>query len=536
MVPSLVRQAPPPPDYYARNLRFLLDAVAAQSGDLLTADERGFLQAFQGASTSAQRLFARLLTRSGRWLRIDSLNYAEVGDRDRALAELRGAGLAVLTPDAPADALLRLLTRPELAALFPRVRARTKPQWIAECVGRYGDRQIRARVAARHPWVEVGYGHAFAVCQVLFFGGDRQDLSTFVLQDLGIRRYERYPLSPDTRPFEQRGELDRYLSCRRLAPWVERLEQMPQLATALCCALVPPAQSRIEQRTRDRILNQVGRWHERRGEWQQALQSYQHATSHPARERRARILRRLGDEAAVAALLTEIRADPWAPEEQDFARRFAGVRPAPGARVSELRLAAATPGAIERHAIDVLTANGGCGWHLENQLPLGLAGLAFWPQIFAAVKGAFSHPFQLGPRDLFWPDFARTRAAVLAARIRALEAPGAFEHQVREVYAAKYGTANRLVHWGAITPEVLDGLLGNVCHRALLRLAAYTVANLGRARAGFPDLLLVYGRAAWELVEVKGPTDQLQPAQRVWLAALHELQIPVRVLRFRAAC
>ena len=536
MVPSLVRQAPPPPDYYARNLRFLLDAVDAQSGDLLTADERAFLRAFQRASVPAQRLFARLVSRSGDWLRLDSLNYPEVGDRDAAVDELRASGLAALLPDAPADALLRLLSRPELAALFPNIRARTKPLFIAECIGRYADQQVRARVAAVCPWLGVGNRRAFAVCQILFFGGDRQDLSTFVLQDLGIRRYEPYPLSPDTRPFDQRAQLERYLLCRRLAPWAERLEQMPQLAAALQCALSPEAQTRTEQRTRDRLLNHVGRWHERRGEWQQALRCYERAASHPARERRARILRKLGDEPAVAALLADMGADPWAPEEQDFARRFAGLPPAADARITECRLRAATPAAIERHALDLLTANGGWGWHLENQLPLGLAGLAFWEEIFAAVQGAFSHPFQLGPRDLFWPDFARSRSAALAERVRALEAPGAFERQVRAVYAAKHGTANRLVHWGALTPEVLDCLFRCVAPEALLALAAYTVGNLGRARAGFPDLLLVYGRDAWELVEVKGPTDQLQPAQRVWLGVLRELGIPVRVLRFKSAC
>jgi hypothetical protein len=550
MVPSLVRQAPPPPDYYARNLRCVLEAVERQSGDLLTTAERGFIDAYQRAGVDAQRLFARLVSRSGPWSRVDSLRYAEVGEPGAALEELRAVGLAVRNPAAPAEALLNLLTRPELSALFPRISARTKPLWIAECIGRYSDEHVRARIATAHPWVAIGFGRAFAICQVLFFGGDRQDLSAFVLQDLGVLRYEEYPLSPDTRPFDQRRELDRYLLCRSLAPWAERLDQMPQLANALREALAPEALCRTEQRARDGVLNRVGRWCERRGDWQEALRCYEHATSHPARERRARILRRLGDEPAVTRLLAEIQADPWTPEEQDFLRRFR-QRPAPAvasgtqakacvpgaeARVTECRLSGATPRAIERHALDLLTANGGCGWHLENHLPLGLAGLTFWPEIFAAIKGAFSHPFQVAPRDLFWPDFARSRQASLDARLAALEAPGAFEAHVRSVYVSKHGIANRLVHWGAWREELLDALFQNVPEQALRALATYTLFNLGRARAGFPDLLVVYGRGAWELVEVKGPNDQLQPGQRVWLDALRELGLPARVLRFRSAC
>jgi hypothetical protein len=197
-------------------------------------------------------------------------------------------------------------------------------------------------------------------------------------------------------------------------------------------------------------------------------------------------------------------------------------------------LADATPSAIERHALHLLTANGGRGWHLENALPLGLAGLAFWDEIFAPVPGAFSHPFQIAPHDLFWPDFARVRQPALEARVQRLRAPGALAHALRDAHRRKCGTTNRLVHWGALTGEVLDGLLGEVPHEALLRLAIHTIFGLQRARTGFPDLLLVYGRGAWELVEVKGPTDQLQPAQRIWLRVLESLRIPARVLRFRS--
>ena len=45
---------------------------------------------------------------------------------------------------------------------------------------------------------------------------------------------------------------------------------------------------------------------------------------------------------------------------------------------------------------------------------------------------------------------------------------------------------------------------------------------------------MVYGPGAWELVEVKGPTDSLQPAQRTWLSRLDGLGLPARVLRFTA--
>jgi hypothetical protein len=537
-VPELVPQQPPPPDYYAENLRYVLGEVSRRSGELLGDRERRFIRSFESAGVAAQRLFARLVSRTGPWLRVDSLRYAEVDDLPQALETLCRLGLAEWNPAAPADALLPLLRRAELDALFPAVRARTKGLAIEQCVTRYPDTLIRRRVAATCPWVGVGQQQAFLVCLVLFFGGDDQDLSTFVLQDLGLVRYERYPLRPDTRPFRSRRELERYLLCRRLSPASKRLDETPALAGAIRRALWPFAETRTEQRARDRVLNRVGYWHERRGELAEALACYERSTSHPARERRARILRRLGDEDAVARLLAEMRADPWAPEEEDFAARFAtgGRTRRAVAVVTECRLPGPTPPAIERHALALLTANGGRGWHLENLLPLGLAGLAFWDEIFAPVEGAFSHPFQLGPRDLFWPDFARARRAALERRARSLYCPRTLATRLRSVHAARCGTANRLVHWGAITPALLEALLDHVPAPALARLAEHTIFNLHRSRSGFPDLLVVYGRGAWELVEVKGPTDQLQPAQRVWLDVLRGLDMPARVLRFRAPC
>ncbi|MCE2426269.1 MAG: VRR-NUC domain-containing protein, partial [Pseudomonadales bacterium] len=53
--------------------------------------------------------------------------------------------------------------------------------------------------------------------------------------------------------------------------------------------------------------------------------------------------------------------------------------------------------------------------------------------------------------------------------------------------------------------------------------------------SGFPDLTVVYGPGHYEFVEVKGPGDQLQIHQRLWIEALERRRLPVRVLRYRCA-
>jgi hypothetical protein len=540
-VPDLVSQQPPPPDYYAGNLRRLLTDVQERCRSLLSAEEIEFIRACLSAPVPAQRLFARLLSRRGPWLRMDRVSYPEVPDSDAALRQLCRAGLVAVEPVAPADALLNLFTRPELSALFPAVSGRTKSDWIAACVGRYPDGAIRRRLRQRSGWLCVAHWHAYSICRLLYFGDLRQDLSAFVVQDLGILRYESYELSDRTRPFDCRGQVEGYLRLRGLAALCTELQRMPALGPRLLERLWEAPASRVELRLRDKVLLRLGRWHERRGELDAALQCYGRAGSHPGRERRARLLRRLGDEMGVSALLTEMAAEPWSGEEEDFARRFAGrgrnASAGPRRRtdlpVTLLRAAPAPASAVEIQGARLLAANVGCGWHLENRFPLGLAGLLFWDEIYAPVKGAFTNPFQLGPRDLFWPDFAAARRRLLSARVASLQQPGAVAARLNAVRAAKLGIANPLVHWHAFDPALIRSLTECVPQSALLRLARHTVENLHRLRTGFPDLLMIYGPGAYEFVEVKGPTDQLQPAQRTWLRALAGLGLPARVLRFQ---
>ena len=561
-MPHLVSQQPPPADYYAANLRLLLTEVSDRYHDLLDADDRRFVSACLSASIPALRLFARLLSRRGPWIRVDSLDYPEVSDSGQALEELKRAGLVAVDPVAPADALLNLLTRPELNGLYPSIRERTKVEFINRCVVRYTDCAIRRRLQHRIHWVCANAFGSFNVCRLLYFGYEQQDLSAFVVQDLGILRYEPYEIGANTRPFDVRAQLDGYLRLRGLSVLSRRVDTVPGLASQLLLGLWAEPGTRAERRQRNKILLRLARWHERRGELDEALQCYGRVTAHPARVRRVRILKRLGDDCGANQLVSQIAAAPWGAEEEDLARRHDRKRDGqkrlgltrlgltrPGlTRLGRTRpdrnqdrngplttlcqLSGAVPAGIEAHARRLLASSVGTGWHLENRLPLGLAGLLYWDEIYAPVKGAFTHRFQLGPRDLFWPDFAPARQTLLQARTEMLSSPGAIARRLKQVRAAKTGTANLLVSWQAFSPQLVTTLAEQVPAEALLRLAARTIDNLYRLRTGFPDLLMVYGPGAYEFVEVKGPGDQLQPAQRVWLRELDELGLPNRVLSF----
>lgn len=534
LVIKLKPQQPPPPDYYAGNLRHLFGHVQAFYGDLLNAEEANYLQAFQSASVDEQRLYARLLGRKGPWIRTDKLDYREIVDLAAAVAGLERAGLVLVNDPAPADALLGLLTQAERRAAFPRVPALRKAEWINACVSRYTDAAVRRILQTEFRWIRLARPQLARLFQLLFFGDDHQDTSTFVLQDLGLMRFESYALEPAQRLFSDRPALERYRRLRRLDRLSHRIGEVPGLAVWLLEALNPAPHGRQEQRARDRTLNRLGRHFERAGAFDRALDCYGRSRMHPSRERRVRILKKLEDLSAAESLLAKIAVAPRCAEEVDFANRFGRRNRPDNYPLTEIPLNQPPSTGIEEHAAGLIGASGAAVFHLENALPRGLAGLAYWDLIFDQQAGAFANPFQTGPLDLFWPDFAQARAEALAERRAELAIPGRFRKALEETFRAKQGIANRLVSWRHFDEQVLELLLRCVPEGKLADMAAHVMRWPYRTRNGFPDLTVIYEPGNYEFVEVKGPTDQLQPGQRVWLTALAQMSIPARVLKFRA--
>ena len=607
--PMLQPGIPPPADYYRDNLLRVLEHVVHHHADLLSADEVDYIGKVRSIGREAQRLYARLITRKGPHIRSDRLNYREIGNHSHALETLTEAGLLEVNGAAPAATLLKLFTHRELANLFD-ARASTKMALLESILNARSGAAIRARLRRHSAWLRVIHTDCLELVQLLFFGGSglggaHGGLTVFVLEDLGAARFENYVISRSQRLFNNRNELRRYRLLRELNELAQQADAHPGLAGAVLAALgeVLPATTRWERRLADRTLNRLGRWYERRGYKRKALDCYVLSSSHPARERRVRILCRLGDRDAARALVDEIAAAPLSVQEKDFAVRFVQGnkgRTPPPTTVAMYRLGEGPPGenpvrvnvdaasvgfsnrcasppsatasqdsgtlrarqgkfavagppragkenfrqaadtlmlppaaSIESLALAWLTASGGEGWHLENHLPLGLAGLAFWDLIFAPMPGAFPNPYQAGPLDLFWEDFAELRREPLARAKAKLRDPARFAETLKTSYRDKHGIVNHLVSWRHWNENLLDRVIATIPHRVLFPLVCHVIENPRNSRAGFPDLLLLYDHRDYEFIEVKGPTDRLQPAQRAWFDYFRENGCNAWVLKFK---
>lgn len=537
-VVRLQPQRSPPAHYYADNLLAIVETVLRRYGDILNESERGFGERIAALSTDGQRLLARLIGRSPALLREDRLNYSEVGDLQAALSELDDSTLIERCPAVAAEAILKLLTVPELRRLFwdVRLQAASKAEYIDRILAVSPAAICAWRVRRVCRWLALRDVEHWALYRLLFFGDRQQDLTTFVMRDLGLTRFEAVPLCKETRQFPDRATLDRYLDLLGAQDQVAALGARPSVEdhgeelAALINFLWQPLANRLLERRRSRTLNRLGRNLERAGALDIALTCYRRSTLAPARERRMRILHRLGDGIGVDALRGEIQGEPQDLLEADFARRFGRRTCRPSVPVSEVALTnelAATP--VEEHALQLLTTAGGTGWHLENNLPMALFALAYWEWLFAPLPGAFVNAFQTGPVDLFWPDFFQARAD----RCRDPLA-GALKPRLRAAICEKAHIANRLFNWRRFTPAIGHAIVEAIPEPDLRALLAIVREDLPGRRSGFPDLTLLHGDGRYEFVEVKGPGDQLQIHQRLWIQALRQHGLPVRVLRLRA--
>lgn len=529
---------PPPEHYYAENLLALVRTVQRRYGDLLDPAELSFGATILALPTPAQRLYARLIGRRGPLIREDRLAYAEVDDPQTALHCLEDAGLIERCPDAPPTVLCQLMRRPELETLFGPELAQAphsnKAERIAWVAARIPVAFLRWRMRRALAWLAVASTDHLDLYRLLFFGDRRQDLTTFVMRDLGVHRFEPIELCRETRLFADRSTLTRYLELAAMQEEVAALGKRPDLETCseqvldLVARLRDEVDNRTLERRRSRVLNQLGRNLERAGADQWALRCFGLSTVAPARERRMRILHRLGDRAGVERLRRDVLLNPESTLEADFAARFTrrGRRPTVPTTEIELEMVPAMP--IEQYAAGLCTASGGTAWHLENDLPMSVFALAYWSWMFAAIEGAFLHPFQVGPRDLYWPDFFATRANVCPDPLA-----GPLKARLKHMARAKEGTANRLFSWHRCRREVIEAFVDAVPEADLRALLEIVRHDLAGKRSGFPDLTIVYGPGRYEFVEVKGPTDQLQAHQHLWIQALRARGLPVRVLRFR---
>ncbi|MCH8531430.1 MAG: VRR-NUC domain-containing protein [Saccharospirillum sp.] len=530
--------APPsdlPVGYYLDNFRTLLATVSARYDDLLTESERQFIADFDRLETAPARLLVRFYTRKGPRFRLSKLRYSEIPDIDTALQVLSERGMVDLSPLVSAEELASSLTLPELRQLdWVTDKKASKARLLAELTERQ-ERLSAADWGVADTLIEPLHWSQLRCLQLLYFGNEQQSLTDFVLADLGLFRYESYSLSKASRAYQQRIEVEQhlYLNDLRAEADVAELagdsEGLLNVAERLLSIEWYPAAARRYQRLSNRIGYRLEQWQE----WPMALRLFNSHNQPPARERQCRIRYKQNEFEACWDLLQQIKADPGDSSEARFYSRF---QPRVARKLRQpVHSDTSLPIKESRHSlprgdlcVELLVCeqlDQAC-W-LENLLPLGIFGLIHWPTVFADTPGAFHHPFQQGPSDLYHPDFLNRRHTS-REQLKQQLTPEIARQRLTDTWHAKEGLMNPFVHWPALELPWLLRCFDRVPWAHWCTIFDHLWRDLKRHRSGFPDLFQLTD-TGYRWIEIKGPGDRLQDNQRDWLQRFASAGIPAEV-------
>ena len=559
-----------PVGYYVGNFLAILDFVDSHYDDVLTLDEKTFSRTFRSLSLDARRLYVRLMSRKGPLFRSDTLVYNEIDDIEGAAEELVQKGFLEVNGPWELEHELVLLRKPEVLKLISccaqsshpvpsttALKALRRDQLVELAMAIPNQHEVRDYLRGLFHLYRPLKEREILIYRLLFFGNLYQDLTEFVVTDLGHVRYESYKIRKKDRLFRSREVLEHTFRLIELNDaFYQTVEgrSVNEIDANALLSLIEylPEQGAVEEdpglrRMRDNLINGVARHLERIGNHGQALHLYRLAALPPSRERQVRILERQGTTEEALELCRKIMSDPWEETELEFAERY--IRKLsrklglPVVKVESvemptenLELVHNPLVSIEEAVLRYFQEQGFSGYHAENVLWVGLFGLAFWDIVFLSLPGTFFNRYQRGPRDLFRPEFRRRRAKLIEERLNHIESSQSWLNEILDLYDRKRGIANDLVHWKFLSRELLEQSVNLVPRRHLVAIFDKLSQNPGANKSGFPDLILFAAprrRTAtrYELIEVKGPGDQLQINQKRWLKYFAKNGIPYRIIR-----
>ena len=332
-----------PQDYYLDNYCKLIGFVYNQYQDLLTEAEKSFYIDFHALSLDAQRLYVRLISRKGRYFRSNKLNYKEIVSLSESAQSLAKADFAAINPQIELEILLGLLVRDELISLEPKAPAGfyslKKSELINHFLGCSQEQAIRSRIAQWFFLVEPLRLAELLIYRLCFFGNLQQDLTEFVLLDLGLIRYEDYEIHQEDRYFQSRELLEKTLQIILARDGLDNVLVSADVEMLLDYfrILPQPPNNPYFKRLHNQVANTLARQLERLNALELALILYEQCDLPPARERRTRVLVKLGRTKLALALCQEILEAPRSEEEREFAVSFtARLRKKQGLPIQEI--------------------------------------------------------------------------------------------------------------------------------------------------------------------------------------------------------
>jgi hypothetical protein len=493
-----------------------------------------------------------MVMRKGSLFRASKMNYPEIGCPVAAAQALLPTGWIMADPVLDIDGLFELLVKPEIAEAFglkaPLKAARKDEQLEA----------LREQHAEPRPFSQWYAGcpdTVFAIqvkplcdrLRLVFFGNLHQDWTEFVLADLGLFRFEQVEFSAASRGFRSRRDIEHYLqlhACRERFHALEPgCEQMREVLHEVLQDLPRHAFDNdwLDSR-REKLLFRIAQQFEKDKDWDSAHAVYAECRFPGARSRAMRVLEKDEKFDQAYALFCSASQAPENEAERQHLLRIgprlarklghAKVKPRKAAPPARLDLNLPIHGGewrVEGVVLAHLHRDDTPVFYVENTLANTLFGLLCWPAVFAAIPGAFFHPFHRGPADLYSPDFHQRRLREFNACLARLD-DGSHVEAILATWEAKAGIQSPFVAWDYLDRAILELALHCIPAPHLKLWFERILQDVKDNRTGFPDLIQFFpAEGRYEMIEVKGPGDRLQDNQLRWIEYCREHGMPVTV-------
>ncbi|KAF8014411.1 hypothetical protein BT93_H0284 [Corymbia citriodora subsp. variegata] len=563
------RKNPPSMTKYQQNFSLLIHEVLNRSSNLFTDDEKLFMESFTSLSDDSQRLFVRLYSRKGPWFRLSNISYPEISDALQAVNELSGKGYMIpfdCTEGLQTDemmGILRVLTISELREIscMPKKKGSQnsrKKDLIASALCSYRDGLCpvlpsvlldKAGVCVKiSPRAETVFWRA----ERIFFLNGEQDLSTFLLVDLGAVKYPTYNCTISEQIFSSRSQLLDYEEAIEVAQLMDESLDENHANQVLRCLKI--ADSRVdlpsEHVSRSSIPGSeaafiscfTASWVyskvillgisylERERRYPDAINLLKQLLDcFPSDGRRGYWTVRLSINLEHLGFLDESLSvaedgllDPWvrAGSRMALQKRVLRLGKPPRRwkiprsfeitkwKIKEVHVQGRPLNCemgqksrfygedgeqcgVEQLALQYYANEGGCwsGIHTESGIWLTMFGLLMWDVIFSDVPNVFRTKFQTAPLDLETDSFYLARKGLIETHLQSIQ-DGMAEEILITSWESHVGTACRGVNWDRHSLSELRAAVTCVGGPCLASLCRLLSQDYRTWSSGMPDLLL----------------------------------------------
>lgn len=554
---------------YQQNFSLLLQEVLRSYSHLFTVDEKIFLEKFTTLSDDSQRLFVRLYTRKGPWFRMSSIFYSEILDCDEAAKGLDATGyicsvgsVSDLQDNDLKDAL-NLLTVSELREILctlikkQNVGSR-KQDLVAWLLSTHTDGLCPLLpdlvLEKTGTFIQISSKAESLIWRAerLFFLNGEQDLSAFLLVDLGIIKYPTYNCTISNQVFSNRSDLLAYEEAIEVAQIMD--QSLDDSDTDLLLRCIEISDSRMSNSCQKVTFSSTSEslgaflscfsaswvyskvvllgvsFLERERRYVDAVTLLKRLLKYFTTDRRRGYwtlrlsidLEHMGFVNESLLIAENGLLDPWVRAGSRTALQRRVVRLAKPPRrwrtpifsdivkrkITEVHVQGRplnnTTGeksrfygedgeqcGVEQMALQFYAGEGGAwqGVHTESGIWLTIFGILMWEIIFSDIPDVFQTKFQTAPLDLETDCFYEVRQSIIEPLLSQIS-DGMAEEILITSYESHFGTSCRGVNWERHSLSELRAAVTCIGGPCLASVCRQLAQDYRSWSSGMPDLLL----------------------------------------------